>query len=110
MPKYLYIAKSQRGETKTGVTEAASEYDLARALRQEGYVLISAEVKDRVARKLPKISLPFLDNVPFKEKMMFARNLKVMVAAGVTLPKALKTLAAQTGSKKLSKVISAVAD
>src|SRR3989338_7986195 len=109
MPKYSYIAKSQKGETKTGAMEAANEYDLARALRQDGYILISAESQKQPSRKF-NISLPFLSQVSFREKMMLARNLKVMLGAGVALPKALKTLSLQAGSKKLARALLDIAE
>lgn len=89
--------------------EAANEYDLARALRQDGYILISAESQKQPSRKF-NISLPFLSQVSFREKMMLARNLKVMLGAGVALPKALKTLSLQAGSKKLARALLDIAE
>src|SRR3989338_5746554 len=97
MPKYSYIGKSQNGETKTGEMEAASEIELARILRQEGHVLISASAAngDRPLRRglsLKGLSLSWR-NVSLNDKLIFVRNLKVMVGAGISLPKALKTMA-----------------
>lgn len=43
--------------------------------------------------------------VSLTEKMMFTRNLQVMVASGLSLPKSLQVLAAQTKSKKFQKTI-----
>jgi len=109
MPKYSFTAKSQKGETYSGNREAKDELDLARTLRQEGYVLISAIAENR-DRPLMGLSLfssifSFLGGVPSKEKMIFARNMKVMIGAGVPLPKTLETLSRQTKSKQLVRAL-----
>lgn len=107
MPKYSFVAKSQKGESYSGNREARDEHDLAASLRQEGYVLISAETekeKKAFSFSLPAF-LPFLGTVSFKEKMMFARNLRVMVGAGISLPRALNTLSGETKSKVLKKAL-----
>jgi len=107
MPKFAFTAKSQKGETHSGVREAKDEHDLARALRQEGYILISAVAEKE--RKPFSLSFgeifSFLGGVSFKEKMIFTRNLVVMIKAGVSLPKTLNTLSHQTKSKKLKKAL-----
>lgn len=100
MPTYFYTAKSQKGESRTGERTAKSERDLARALHQEGYVLISAASQEPKTRRTRfSISLPFLSRVSLTEKMLFTRNLQVMVAAGLSLPRAMKTLAGQVKSR-----------
>ena len=99
MPRYIYTAKSLKGEIKSGVLETEDERQLARILRQEGYVLISANLEKEKKGKL-EISLPFFEKVSLTEKLMFTRNLRVMIAAGMPLPRALETLALQSKSKK----------
>ncbi len=106
MPKYFYIAKSLKGEEKSGTLEAKNEKELARILRQEGYLLIRSEGEERELKKRKfGISLPFFGGVSLSEKMIFTRNLKVMIAAGIPLPRALKTLSGLTKSKKFEKVL-----
>jgi len=101
MPKYFYIARSLKGENKTGTQEAKDTHELARILRQEGYFLVSADLEEKETKKRRfEISLPFLAEVGLKEKMFFTRNLKVMIAAGVPFPRALRILAEQSKSKK----------
>jgi len=102
VPKYFYTAKSFSGEGKTGILEAKDEYQLARILRQEGYILISAELAEAEKKKL-KISIPFFGGVSLTEKMMFTRNLRIMISAGISLPRALETLAYQSKSQKFKK-------
>ena len=106
MPKYFYIAKSLKGEEKSGTLEAKNEKELARILRQEGYLLIRSEGEERELKKRKLgISLPFFGGVSLSEKMIFTRNLKVMIGAGIPLPRVLKTLSGLTKSKKFEKAI-----
>lgn len=105
MPKYFYQAKTLNGEPKAGSKEAKNERELARILRQEGCLLISASLgKTRKALRLP-FSIPFLDRVSLTSKLMFTRNLRVLVSAGVSLPRSLKILSDQSKSKSLSKIL-----
>ncbi len=112
MARYSYLAKTLDGEPRSGNSEAPDKSTLAKALRSEGLVLISAEKISRKTKKSSKIIslLPFLGKVSLKDKIMFARNLKVMISAGISLPRALNTLSKQTDSKKFKKVLDDVAN
>jgi len=105
MPRYSYIAKSLDGRTHSDTLEAKNERELAKILRREGYILIKAKSEEEKYKKKFAISISLFGKVKTVDKMMFARNLRVMVAAGVSLPKALKILAAQTQSKKFNRAI-----
>ncbi len=103
MPSYSYISKTINGRPQTGEMEAKNEHELAKILRKEGYILISAELKQKPA-KTTKF-LDFFKKVSLVEKVMFARNLRVMISAGVSLPRALKILSIQSKSKKFKKTL-----
>lgn len=103
MPRYFYTAKSFKGELQSGLLEAKDEKSLARTLRQEGLILIRAEPEKGKKRKF-EISFPSF-GVPLTEKMFFTRNLQVMISAGLPLPRALQTLAAQSKSKKFKNAL-----
>ena len=110
MPKYFYIAKSQKGEEKTGYLEAKDTRQLARALKQEDFILVRAEEEERTEKKKFGIRLPFFGGVSLQEKIFFTRNLRVMVNAGISLPRALGTLSSISRSEKFKKTISAIVD
>lgn len=110
MPKFSFTAKSQQGEPHSGTKEARNESELAKAIREEGYVLISAELQEKPEKRRLEISIPFLGGISFKEKMMMTRNLQVMIGAGVSLPRALKTISTQSTNKELKKVLQNVAE
>ncbi len=105
MPKYFYVAKSVGGEEKAGEIEAKDEHQLAKTLHQEGYVLISVKTAKEKKQISFAISLPFLNGVSLKEKLFFTRNLKVMISAGISLPRSLRTLAEVSGNKTFKKVL-----
>lgn len=108
MAQYFYSAKSFTGETRSGIIEAKDEYALARILRQKGYVLIKARLKEGKPKGKLKIFFPFRRGVSLTEKMMFTRNLHVMISAGVSLPRALKLLETQAKSDSLKKALDGV--
>lgn len=102
MPKYLYIAKSLKGEAKSGILEAPDEHQLARILRSEGYLLTSVSIEEQEKKKF---SFSFSRRVSLTEKMLFTRNLQIMIAAGIALPKALTILSSQMKSKKMKNAL-----
>ncbi|MBI2450374.1 MAG: type II secretion system F family protein [Candidatus Nealsonbacteria bacterium] len=103
MPRYSFSAKLQNGETYSGTREAKDEYDLAKTLRQEGYILISAAAEK--AKKSFSFYFSLLNQVSSREKMIFTRNLRVMIGAGVSLNRALNTLSRQTKNNKLKNAL-----
>jgi len=101
MPQFNFRAKSIDGKEIKGVRDAESEYQLARTLRQEGYVLVKADAEG--ASRKWRFSFP--RRVGLKEKIFFCKNLQVMISAGVSLPRAVGILAEQSASKSFSKIL-----
>ncbi len=111
MPIFSYKAKKVSGEEVAGEREAASKFDLARAFRREGVTLVSA-TEHGAKKKMAAGSLfaSFLGHVRLQDKMMFARNLSVMIQAGLSLTKALEILEKQSESAVFKKVIADLLD
>ncbi len=110
MSKFLYTAKNiTTAESVSGEVEAKDEHSLAQDLRNEGFLLTSAkQLKVESA-----VQIKFLDrflSVPLKEKMVFARNLAVMISSGLVVPRAIKSLAVQTKNKQFKKILTEVYD
>ena len=104
MPLYSYTAKSQEGEVKTGEMEVKDKHELARLLRDDGYILISSDFKYRKKRQFSIDINAFISNikgVSLVEKMNFTRNLSVMIGAGLPIIDALSILSEQTKNTKL---------
>ena len=110
MPKFFYTAKDiTTGETSGGEMEAKDERTLAQDLRAQGILLTSH--KELVVEQT--ISVKFLDrftSVPLKEKMVFTRNLAVMVSSGLTVSRAIRNLSIQTQNKAFKKILLSVYD
>ncbi len=105
MPKYSFTAKSLEGKEQSGITEATNIQALAKTLKQQGFILIEAKPAEEKKGKRLELSLPFLERVSLTERMMFTRNLQVMIASGLPLPRALNTLSEQAKSQKLKKAL-----
>lgn len=102
MPTYFYTATSLQGEKITGTENAKSERDLARSLHERGYIITKVTSDEQKNPRLKFLQmLEGFFTVSLSEKLLFMRNLKVMVEAGVALPKTLEILALQTGSPQL---------
>ena len=110
MPNYFYKAKTRGGKLLSGEIEAKNEYDLANILRKEGSILISATPDKESKKRSINISLPFFGRVKIVDKLMLVRNLKVLISAGVSLPRAFKILSEQTKNKKLKKILLKIGD
>ena len=100
MPKYLYKAKSLSGEKKSGVLEAKDVRQLSQKLHGQGFMLIKADEIGEAKKKTLEISLPFF-KVSLTEKMFFIRNLQVMIAAGLPLPRAIGALSNQVKDNRM---------
>lgn len=107
----FYTAKSFSGKTKSGKIKIKNEGDLANQLRADGFVLTSfKELKNEDGQA---IKIKFLDrfsSIPVVEKMMFAKNLSVMISSGLSLPRALQNITAQSTNKKFIGIIQGVSE
>ena len=109
---YTFKAKKISGEELAGEREAPHKRELARSLHTEGYMLIAATEKGEAVAKGLHIRLPasakafsIFGRISLTEKLMFARNLSVMVKAGLAITRALETLERQTKSQAFKTVI-----
>ncbi|MFH1509811.1 MAG: type II secretion system F family protein [Candidatus Nealsonbacteria bacterium] len=106
MPKFSYTAKSFSGEEKNGKIDAKDVRQLATTLKVQGFLLISAVAeKEDEEKNILNINIPFLSRVSLVDKLMFTRNLQVMISSGLSLPKSLQVLALQGKSKLFRKAI-----
>lgn len=106
MAKFIYTAKNYSGEVKGGEITAKDENSAARALRADGFLITSIKCVDE---KQSKANVKFIDRflkVPLKDKMIFTRNLSVMIASGLTLSKSINNLAIQIKNKRFKKILS----
>lgn len=104
--KALYTAKNSSGEAKGGEVEVKNERELASQLRADGFILTSfKEIKEENGKS---INIKFFDRlfgISLKDKLMFTRNLSVMVSSGLPLSRAIKNISDQTTNKRFSKIL-----
>lgn len=108
MAVFSYKAKNLSGDPVEGAQEARDHFDLAAFLRAKGYVLLSYREAAPQTRRLKFLSL-FL-RVNMEEKMVFARNLAVMINAGLSLTRAFGILERQTANTHWRAVLSSLED
>lgn len=100
---FAYTAKKNSGEEMKGVMEAKDKFDLARILRQQGYMLISCSDAEKKKFSLDFLSL--IGTVSVSDKIFFSRNLAVMISAGVSVARGLDILSRQAKNKKFKNII-----
>ena len=111
MTVFIYSAADKSGKTSKGEREAPDQKTLAQSLKSEGLLLLDASEKKGIgslARLDIGQTLARFRPVPLEEKMFFARNLSVMISAGMSLNRALEALAQETGNPKFKKVIEGI--
>lgn len=98
-----------KGEEESGFLAAKDKFHLAQLLKEQNLILISAD-EEGAKKAKGKTGFSLFPGVSVTEKLMFVRNLKVMISAGVPLPRSLELLASQARSKKFRRTINEVKD
>ena len=110
MPKFVYKAQLiATGVELEGTEEAENKLDLARQLKDEGKMLLTATEITSSTLNIDRINA-FLSRVDLKEKIQFARNLATMLAAGLPLARAMSIFIRQTKNPKLKQVLVSISD
>lgn len=110
MPKYTYKAQLiATGEEVTGEGEAASKLELAKNMKAEDKLLLTATEITGNTFNMDRINA-FLSRVTLREKILFARNLGTMIEAGLALSRALQVFLKQTKNPKFRQVLQSIVD
>jgi type IV pilus assembly protein PilC len=105
MPKFTYIAKNNKGESRQGEMEGKEKRLIAEALRAEGFFVTAIEEKKEVKKNKKASWIKIFSGVSLKDRMMFARHLGVMLSSGLSLPKSLRVISSQTKNKKFRQIL-----
>ena len=115
MPKFSYISRTTSGEREAGVIEGPSQDDVVFQLQKRGLIVTSIIPFD-----VGKQDTSFLKESKSQRKqfshggisandlVLFARQLAMLLAAGVSLLRSLDIILKQVDSKKLFSVINQV--
>jgi type IV pilus assembly protein PilC len=99
MAKFSYKARDNSGSTTEGVIEAANKQQVFELLKS--YNLLATRVIEQKEGGF-NFKIPFLNRIPFKEKVIFSRQLATMIDSGLSIVQSLKILAEQERSKNKS--------
>lgn len=105
MLTYKYEARDPAtGKKITGEIQADSEKSVAKAVKDQGYALLSVKASDggNPITKLLK------GRIGTKDKIIFARQLSTLINAGLPLVQSLRSVLNQTRNEKLKVVIADV--
>lgn len=108
MAIFEYKARNIDGKVSIGAVDAPSEQFAQDVLREKELSVIS--LKERKQITLFQSSLGFLNRVPRRDIVMFARQLAVMISATVPIVQALRILVKQTDTVNFKIIISEIAD
>ena len=116
MPNFKYRAKNFEGKEVSATMEALDARELGEKLKKDGYILLEVGAADsadsageggnsikKLAQKLAAIEI--FATVKIEEKMIFSRNLSVMIKAGLPVARALTALAHETKNPYFGRVI-----
>ncbi len=109
--KVFYSAKNYSGETKAEEIDVENERELASQLRVDGYILTS--FKELSEEKKNNTSVKFMDrffSISLKDKLMFTRNLSVMISSGLPISKSVYNISLQTKNKKFQQILNNIFD
>jgi type IV pilus assembly protein PilC len=104
MANFAYKAVNTKGQAISGIVIATSRTEAVNSLRNQGNRPVSVtETKAKSSKGLlgPR-------KVKLKDMVIFTRELSTMITAGVSLPRALNTLAGQMENKTFKEVIEGV--
>lgn len=107
-PTFTFNAKNLKGEARGGTMEAENSSEVARALRSEGFTPVKIEpkgaAKNIIRFDVAKI-LAFAFGVSLTDKIMFSRDLQIMISAGVPITRSLGVLSKQTKNPRFQNAI-----
>ncbi len=115
MAIFTYSAAERSGAVQKGEKEAENEKALAQALKTEGLFLLEAKELGKQGGfsllhaniKLGEI-LSRIRPIGLVDKMFFARNLGVMLGAGLSLTRAIDALVQESSNAKFKKILDEV--
>lgn len=108
--QFVFRAKDSLGKTVKGTIEALNQEQALEILRERDLVILNLKEAAGVKAKGKEISFLTKKKVKDKEMVLFARQLAVMINAGLPLVQALEILSSQTGNKYFNQVIEEIAN
>lgn len=99
---FYYQAKTNKGEIKNDFLEANDRASALASLKQGGLFVVKITEKkkdDQFTKLFSK------NNIPIKDKIIFTKQLGIMVRSGLSILEALKSLQEESSNKKMQAII-----
>ena len=115
MPLYAYTAINRSGKEFSAERDTKDRDELQRILRDEGLMLVSAEDVDMKGMGRGALSevihlIERMRGVSIFEKMIFARNLSVMIKSGLSMTRSLTAISEETKNERFKIIILGLVD
>jgi|SRR3989344_3178186 len=104
MTLYKYKAKDKEGKVYERTLEAKNRFDLYGVIREEGGSVVSIREVGSLATLISLGSI--LSGIKTHQKITFAKNLGLMMKAGLPVTRALSVMSKQSKSKPFKKLLS----
>ncbi|HLC44426.1 MAG: hypothetical protein A2722_02975 [Candidatus Doudnabacteria bacterium RIFCSPHIGHO2_01_FULL_50_11] len=105
--EFTYRARTKAGETESGVVASATRQEALLDLRSRGLTPVAISEKRAGWSSFNSI-VTSIFSVSLLEKITFLKNLTVMLRAGLSLPRALQILTAQTKRGRFNEILTHV--
>jgi type IV pilus assembly protein PilC len=106
--RFKYTAQKADGEVYSGIATALDRFELYNVIRREGGHLLSMQLDRSNNRFSFSYWIEKITTVPEQQKILFTRNLGVMLSAGLPLSRALAVMERQTKDPHLVKAINEI--
>jgi type IV pilus assembly protein PilC len=108
MPVYAYVGRDALGRRRAGKVEAATA-EAARGLLFARGIVTVEKIKEKKSLFEGGLNISFLTRVKLRDLLVFTRQLRSMVSAGVPLVRGLRIVADQMPNKGFARIILDVA-
>lgn len=100
--EFTYQAKNNQGAMKEGVISAASEAEAVNDLQKKALYVLNIKASSAKKKKL------FQKKINLKDKIIFTKQLAIMIRGGLPLVEAISALQEQTENARLMEIIGAI--
>ncbi|MFA6422911.1 MAG: type II secretion system F family protein [Patescibacteria group bacterium] len=104
---FKYIAYDKLGEIKKGIIDATDEKSAAVILKEKK--LVVADITEKKETK-NGLNLPFFNKVSMRDKIIFTKELAIMIKSGLSVVDALSSIADEFEKPKFKKIIGEIAN
>ena len=105
MLNFYYIASNQKGDIKEGEIEAGNEAEVLEYLQKRELSPVSIVQQKKASAKL---SSAIFQRFSLSDKIMFARNMALMIRSGISITEAIDIMLDDTQNAALKKILSQV--